>query len=111
MDVRQWLFNRITILRENAGYSARALSLAIDRQEDYLYKVKVGKLFPSVVDLEKIAKLCGSSLEELFYEKFERYQLDKQILEKAAAIDNSKKGSDALMAFFAAMYEEKKSGK
>ena len=109
MDVRNWLFDRITVLRENAGLSARALSIAIDHQEDYLSKVKRGKLSLSVVDLEKIAKICGSSLEELFYEKFERYKIDKEIIRKATAIDP--KGSDALVALFTVLYDEQERNK
>ena len=106
MEIRQWLFDRIETLRKKAGYSSRSLSLAIDHNAEYLYKVKTGKLFLSIIDLEKIVKLCGSSLEELFYERFERYKIDKEIIAKATAIDPN--GSDALMALFTVLYDERK---
>ena len=106
MRARQWLLDRIVILMENSGYSARSLSIAIDRNPDYIYKVKAGKLFFSVADLEKITELCGSSLEELFYEKYERYKIDKKILEKIATVDS--KVSDALTTLLAVLYEEQK---
>jgi len=106
MDIRQQLFDRITVLREKAGYSAMSLRWSSDHQEDYLYKVKVGKVSLSVVDLEKIAKLCGSSLEELFYEKFEKYNVEKKIIDRVRELD--KKGSDAVMSLLAVIFEGKR---
>ena len=107
MDIRLWLFDRVNELQEKAGYSARSLSIAIGRHYDFISKVKTGKAHFSIIDLDKVTRLCNSSLEELFYERFERYKVDKEILQKVSAVDTSE-SSNALLALFAVLYEERK---
>ena len=77
----QEIRKRLKDLRKKAGFnSARSLSLAMGYEESYMAKIENGNnSIPSVSNLIIILNACKSSLEELFYENFEIYRLDKEL--------------------------------
>jgi len=55
----------------------------IGRQDSYIARVERGKYgIPNIEDLEKIVDICGSCLEQLFYDIYETYYEEKNIREK-----------------------------
>lgn len=98
------LLARLIGLRKRANLSCKELSELIQRQDNYISRVEKGRYpIPPAEDLERIARACGSSMEELFYETFESYYDDKEILEKFKKI--TPKGRDAIIALMVTMYE------
>ena len=104
MIVRDKLLGRLRDIRKRAGLSAKELSLKLDRAEDYIYRVEAGRFAPAVKDLECIVTLCGSSLEELFYEDFESYHVDKEIFEKFKTLNAQ--GKDAFLTLLVLLYRQ-----
>jgi len=47
--------------------------------------------YPSIEDLEKIADACGSTLEEIFSEDFESYNIDKKLIDMLHALSTREK--------------------
>lgn len=67
---------RITFIRKRAKLSARALSLAINKNASYvnlLEKSTDNSFEPSLSSLLKIINICGSSPEEFFAKEIEGY--------------------------------------
>lgn len=102
--MRKEILERLVLLRKRAGFSARELSLKINRQEGYIGKVECGNHFPPVEDLESILKACNSSFEELFYEDFNSYWLDKDIIRKLK--DVTPEGKNAIITLLVLMHQQ-----
>lgn len=76
------IINRIGVLRNREGISARELSLRIDKNEAYINRLEYRKNFePSVSVINDIAEACNSSIEEFFYYDINQYQKDKKIID------------------------------
>ena len=100
------LLERIVQLRKRAKLSCKELSKRIDRQEHYIARVEKGVYpIPPAEDLDRIARVCGSSMEELFYETFDSYYEDKEILEKFKKI-TSENSKNALIGLLVLLYEK-----
>ena len=95
MSCRDQIVDRIAILRQRAGLTAKALSLRINRSSSYIAKVESRNHFPSIDDLELIVNACASSFEELFYENFDSYAIDKEVLKRLKAV--TKDGKHAMI--------------
>lgn len=101
------LLDRLITLRKRAGFSAKDLSLRIDRPEFYIARVEKGTYpLPPAEDLEKIATACGSSMEELFSESFDTFKEDKDILVKLKGIKT--KSKEVFLALLIDLYERDK---
>lgn len=73
------IVRKISKIRMQCGFSARALSQLIDKDNAYIYKLENLKINPTLATLYEIITVCDSSFEELFY--FENYDEDREILE------------------------------
>ena len=103
--VREQLVKRLKAIRLRAGFSARELNEKVHHGNCYITRIENGLRFPSIEDLENIAKACNSSLEEIFSEGFETYATDKPFFDMFRKVDQ--KGKDAMIAFFTAQYAYK----
>lgn len=80
MDLNE-IINRIGILRSRANLSARALSLAIDKNASYINILEHKRNFePSLSTLMDIIRVCGSTPEEFFYYDINKYKIDVKAL-------------------------------
>lgn len=76
------IIDRIGFLRTRAHLSARALSLAINKNASYIHLLENKRNFePSLSTLMDIIEACGSSTEEFFYSDIHQYDIDKKALE------------------------------
>lgn len=98
MDLDE-IINRIGVIRTRAKLSARAVSLAIDKNASYIHLLESKKSFePSLGTLLDIIRVCGSTPEEFFYSDFESYQTDKQTLEFLKTLSKTQK--EAIMNLY-----------
>jgi len=82
---------RLKVLRKRSGLSARKASVAIGCGEGYVSKIEREDHFPSMACLQAMLEAYNSSLEELYYENFETYNLDKQIFDLLKIINPNRK--------------------
>jgi len=104
--VRQKLIEKLIFVRERAGLNRKELSHKINRGVNFISKVEKGKTPISLDDLDKIIEICDSSLEEFFYDKFESYGVDKEILHRLNEI--SPESKDVVLSLLAMLYHHKK---
>jgi len=109
MRIRERLLGRLIDLRKQAELSARELSLKIGRPEYYISRIESGKYAPTIEDIERIAEVCDSSLEQLFSTQFESYQVDKDVVRMLRALSGKEK--DAVLTLLIALYHKKKDEK
>ena len=86
------IIDRIGYFRTRAKLSQKALSIDIDMNIGYINRLECKRDFlPSMEVLLKIIQVCGITEEEFFYEDFEHYQTDKQLLAKLKSLANEKR--------------------
>ena len=77
--IRKFLIDRLGMMRQRAGLSARELSGRIGKSKAYIAKFENGDLaLPSEVLLDAI-EVCGSSPEEFFFEDISSYNEFKEL--------------------------------
>ena len=80
MDLED-IIERIGILRNRTNLSARALSIAIDKNPRYINRLETQRDFiPTITVILDIIKACNSTPEEFFYQDIFEYKADKQTL-------------------------------
>ena len=104
--MRKEILKKLVALRKKAGFTAKELSERLGLNKYYISKMEKGIFFPSIRELENILEFCNSSLEELFYDEFDRYHLEKSILEKFRRI--GAKETDLILALLLLIYERQK---
>ncbi len=79
---RQFLIDRLGILRTRQKFSARELSLRLGHSVNYINRFEGGYIsIPAEVLLEAI-EICESNPVEFFYPNIEKYQEHKELLAK-----------------------------
>ena len=66
MEIKAKVGNRIKEIREKISMSQKDLSYTADLDRSYIASVENGQRNISIVNLEKIAKALGVTLNELF---------------------------------------------
>lgn len=66
MEIKAKIGNRIKEIRKKISMSQKELSYSADLDRSYIASVENGQRNISIVNLEKIAKALGVSLNELF---------------------------------------------
>ena len=64
--IQQLIGNRIREIRKEKGYSQEELAALADLDRTYMTSVECGKRNISIVNLHRIAKALGVTLDELF---------------------------------------------
>ncbi|MBQ3494563.1 MAG: helix-turn-helix transcriptional regulator [Clostridia bacterium] len=90
MDIKQTIL-RISKLRLRSKYSARELSQMIDKSDNYINRLENSNFNIPLKTLYDILEACECSAEEFFYENFEDYKEDKEIIELLKKVDKNKK--------------------
>lgn len=86
------IIERVGYFRTKAKLSQKALSIDIGMNIGYINRLECKKDFlPSVEVLLKIIEVCGVTVEEFFYEDYENYEQDKQILHKLKDLSRDKR--------------------
>lgn len=75
---RQLLGARIKELRKNGGLSQEALSEQIDIDPKHLSRIEVGKSYPSLQTLERIAKALKVDIKDFF--EFVHERTNKELI-------------------------------
>ena len=97
------VLGRLIALRKKTGLTAKEVSMKLQRNDYYISKMENGVFFPAVKELEQILKIYNSTLEELFYDEFDKFHMEKEMLEKFRSIGN--KARDAILTFLLLAYE------
>ena len=86
---------RISLLRTQAGLSARELSLMIGKNSAYISRLesKNDSFEPSVSALLEIIEACGSTESEFFYYDIQAYKQDREIIDLLKKATPTKKQS------------------
>lgn len=93
------VITRISILRVRANLSARALSIAIEKSDEYIHNLETARNFlPSLSTLLKIIEACGSTPEEFFYSDIHQYKTDKKALDFLKTLSEMQK--EAIMNLY-----------
>lgn len=93
------VITRISILRVRANLSARALSIAIEKNDGYIHNLETARNFlPSLSTLLKIIEACGSTPEEFFYSDIHQYKTDKKALDFLKTLSEMQK--EAIMNLY-----------
>ena len=102
---------RLRALRRKSGKTAKAVSATLEKNEFYISRMEKGIFLPGLPELEKILAEYNSSLEELFYDEFERFHFEKEVIEKLRTI--GKKQENIIMGILALAFEinNKREGK
>lgn len=90
------IIERVGYFRNRAKLSQKALSIDIDMNVGYINRLECKKDFvPSVEVLLKIIEACGTTAEEFFYDDYQNYEQDKEIIAKLKDLSRDKR--DALL--------------
>lgn len=95
MDYKE-IVRREVALRNAKNLSARELSLRMGKSSNYISKAECFDFKLTLENLFSIFEICGTTAEEFFYEKPERYSSDKAILNYFSRITPAQR--DALIA-------------
>lgn len=80
MDYQQ-IIERLKLIRMRNHISAKDLGKLLGNSYTYFYKVEDGSIILSMPKLLEVLQLLGVTTEEFFYDDFENYKIDKEILE------------------------------
>ena len=79
MDYKQ-IIERLSLIRTRKNLSSRELGRMIGNSDTYFYKVEDGSIILNLPKLLEILEALEISTEEFFYDDFENYKKDKEIL-------------------------------
>ena len=91
---REDIINKISVARNNANLSARALSQMIDMNENYINRLENKRDFlPSLEVFMKIIEACNLSPVEFFYYDMKAYTKDVEIINLLKNTTDDKKNA------------------
>jgi transcriptional regulator with XRE-family HTH domain len=84
--VRKQIVGRLVALRKKSGHTAKEISSRLKKNKYYISKMENGVFFPTLRELENVLAQYNSTLEELFYDEFEKFHFEKELIEKLRKI-------------------------
>ena len=91
---REDIINKISIARNNAKLSARALSQIIDMNENYINRLENKRDFlPSLEVFIKIIEACNLTPDQFFYYDMKAYNKDLEIIRLLKNVSEDKKNA------------------
>ena len=91
---REDIINKISIARNNANLSARALSQIIDMNENYINRLENKRDFlPSLEVFLKIIEACNLTPDQFFYYDMKAYNKDMDIIKLLRNTSEEKKNA------------------
>ena len=79
MNFKQ-IVERLSLIRTRKNLSSRELGLMLGNSDTYFYKVEDGSIVLNVPKLCEILEALEVDAEEFFYDDFDNYKKDKEIL-------------------------------
>ena len=79
MNYKQ-IVERLSLIRTRKNLSSRELGLMLGNSDTYFYKVEDGSIVLNVPKLCEILEALEVDTEEFFYDDFDNYKKDKEIL-------------------------------
>lgn len=74
------IVERLSLIRTEANLSARELGLRLGNSETYFYKIENGSIILSTPKLLEVLELLGVSTQHFFYDDYQRYEKDQELL-------------------------------
>ncbi len=91
---REDIINKISMARNNAKLSARALSQIIDMNENYINRLENKRDFlPSLEVFIKIIEACNLTPDQFFYYDMKAYNKDLEIIKLLKNTSEDKKNA------------------
>lgn len=91
---REDIINKISMARNNANLSARALSQIIDMNENYINRLENKRDFlPSLEVFMKIIEACNLTPDQFFYYDMKAYNKDLEIIKLLKNTSEEKKNA------------------
>lgn len=79
MNYKQ-IVERLSLIRTRKNLSSRELGLMLGNSDTYFYKVEDGSIVLNVPKLCEILEALEVDTEEFFYDDFDDYKKDKELL-------------------------------
>ena len=79
MNYKQ-IVERLSLIRTRKNLSSRELGLMLGNSDTYFYKVEDGSIVLNVPKLCEILDALEVDTEEFFYDDFDNYKKDKELL-------------------------------
>lgn len=79
MNYKQ-IVERLSLIRTRKNLSSRELGLMLGNSDTYFYKVEDGSIVLNVPKLCEILEALEVDTEEFFYDDFDNYKKDKELL-------------------------------
>ena len=80
MDYKQ-IIERLSLIRARKNLSSREFGRMLGNSNTYFYKVEDGSIILSLPKLMEMLEALEIKTEEFFYNDFDNYKKDKEILE------------------------------
>ena len=80
MNYKQ-IIERMSMIRTRNNLSSREFGMILGNSETYFYKVEDGSIILNVPKMLEIMNALNIDTEEFFYEDFDNYKRDKEILQ------------------------------
>lgn len=97
MDYRH-IIERLSLIRTKKNLSSRELGRILGNSDTYFYKVEDKSIILNLPKFLEILETLEIGTEEFFYEDFENYEKDKEMLKFIKSL--SKEEFDALVTLF-----------
>ena len=81
---------RLAKLRTERGVSARGMSLALGKNENYINKIENGKTYPTMILFFEICDFLGVSEKDFFDYEIDNPSGLNALIEKSKKLDNDK---------------------
>ncbi len=94
MDYKQ-IVERLSLIRTRKNLSSREFGRMLGNSDTYFYKVEDGSIILNMPKFCEILEALEIETEEFFYEDFDNYKRDKEILEITKSL--SKEELEALI--------------
>jgi transcriptional regulator with XRE-family HTH domain len=99
------VIERLTLIRKRAGYNCKELSKAINKNENYISRLERKTFYPPLDEIGAILDACNSSFVELFYDDYDTYMIDQEIINQLKQVNEN--GKSAIVTLLAIMLELK----
>ena len=89
MNYKQ-IVERLSLIRTRKNLSSRELGLMLGNSDTYFYKVEDGSIVLNVPKLCEILEALEVDTEEFFYDDFDDYKKDKELLRITKSLSKEK---------------------
>ena len=92
MNYKQ-IIERLSLIRTRKNLSSREFGRMIGNSDTYFYKIEDGSIILNLPKLLEILEALEISTEEFFYDDFENYKKDKELLSITKSLSKEELGA------------------